>query len=67
MNLNIVISSEPASYTKFQITLKLGFDNKMEKKPQAKFFCGIYGGLKCPQEEVIQITSVVIKSVSKYF
>lgn len=52
---------------KFQITLKLGFDNKMEKKPQAKFFCGIYGGLKCPQEEVIQITSVVIKSVSKYF
>lgn len=63
MNLNIVISSEPvsASYMKFQITLKLGFDNKMEKKPQAKFFCGIYGDLKCPQEKVIQITSVVIK------
>lgn len=63
MNLNIVISSEPvsASYMKFQITLKLGFDNKMEKKPQAKFFCGNYGDLKCPQEKVIQITSVVIK------
>ena len=63
MNLNIVISSEPVSvsYMEFQITLKLGFDNKMEKKTQAKFFCGIYGGLKGPQEEVIQITSAVIK------
>lgn len=50
MNRDPVISSEPVSvsYTNFQITLKLGFDDKTHthtKKIKAKLFCGIYEGL----------------------
>lgn len=62
MSWIIIISSElvSVSYKKSQVTLKLGFDND-EKKPQVKCFCGIYGGLQGPQEELTKITWGVTK------